>query len=217
MDSILTDSIKTLELDTSLDEHDVITSSVSSGFLNLVSNISDTSKPQLALSIRSHKLWCQARALLAPVLSGYQDVSIQNDSLFFKPSLQPFRFWSSTPLANITLTSANRKADQSHIRICRLVLVLLLMPLLTTLSNLLSHLRVALVDTLSSLPDSEGGIIPVSEVRELLLKVHNILDNAVSKQVGNSTHILAHVFNSFSRQHWESGLHSSLFFTVSGM
>ena len=31
--SILTDSLKTLELDTSLDEPDVITSSVSSGFL----------------------------------------------------------------------------------------------------------------------------------------------------------------------------------------
>ena len=62
----------------------------------------------------------------------------------------------------------------------RLVLVLLLMPLLYT-EQLISHLRLALVDTLSSLPNSEGGVIPVSKVHELLLKVHDILDNAVSK------------------------------------
>ena len=66
LDSILTDSIKTLELDTSLDEPDV-TSSVSSWFLSSISTISDTSNPQLAPSIRSHKLWCQAKALLLPV------------------------------------------------------------------------------------------------------------------------------------------------------
>ena len=47
--------------------------------------------------------------------------------------------------------------------------------------QLISLFRVALVDTLSSLPDSEGGIIPVSEVHELLLKVQDILDNAVAK------------------------------------
>ena len=67
LDSILTDSIETPELDTSLDEPDAITSSVFSGFFDSASNISDTSKLQLAPSIRFHKLWCQARALLAPV------------------------------------------------------------------------------------------------------------------------------------------------------
>ena len=51
LDSILTDSLETLELDTSLDEPDVITSSVSSGFLCSVSTLSDNSKPQLAPSI----------------------------------------------------------------------------------------------------------------------------------------------------------------------
>ena len=68
LDFILTDSLITPELDTSLDEPDAITSSlVSSGFLHLVSTLSDNSKPQLAPSIQTHKLWCQARALLAPV------------------------------------------------------------------------------------------------------------------------------------------------------
>ena len=75
LDSILTDSPDTLELDTSLDEPDVITSSVSSAFLHSVSTLSDNSKPQLAPSIRTHELWCQAMALLAP-MPGYQDVSI---------------------------------------------------------------------------------------------------------------------------------------------
>ena len=45
----------------------------------------------------------------------------------------------------------------------------------------MSCLRVALVDTLSLLPDAEGGVIPVSEVHELLLKGHDILDRAVLK------------------------------------
>ena len=51
LDSILIDSLETLELDTSLDEPDVITSSVSSGFLPMVSILSDNSKLQLAPSI----------------------------------------------------------------------------------------------------------------------------------------------------------------------
>ena len=51
LDSILTVSLETLELETSLDEPDIITSSVSSGFLYLVSTLSDNSKLQLAPSI----------------------------------------------------------------------------------------------------------------------------------------------------------------------
>ena len=57
LDSILTDSLQTLELDTSLEEPDVIISSFSSGFLCLVSTLSDNSKPQLAPSIHTCKLW----------------------------------------------------------------------------------------------------------------------------------------------------------------
>ena len=54
LDSILSNSLETPELNTSLDEPDAITSSVSSGFLCSASNFSDTSKPQLASSISSH-------------------------------------------------------------------------------------------------------------------------------------------------------------------
>ena len=59
------------------------------------------------------------------------------------------------------------------------------------MEQLISGIRVALVDTFSSLPGSEGGVIPVSELHELLTKVHDILDNAVSKWVGNSALISA--------------------------
>ena len=67
LNSILTDCTKTPGLGASFDEPDVMTSSVSSGFLSLVYTISDNSKLQLALSIKSHKLWCQALALLLPI------------------------------------------------------------------------------------------------------------------------------------------------------
>ena len=43
----------------------------------------------------------------------------------------------------------------------------------------------------------------MSEVHELLLWIHGILDKVVSKRVGNSACILAHLLNSVSRQHCE--------------
>ena len=43
----------------------------------------------------------------------------------------------------------------------------------------------------------------MSKVCELLLMFHDILDNGLSKQVGNSACILAHVFNSASRKDYE--------------
>ena len=49
----------------------------------------------------------------------------------------------------------------------------------------------------------DGGVIAVSEVHELLQKSHDILSNAVSKQIGNTTCILAYLFNSASRQYCE--------------
>ena len=177
LDSIPTNSIETPEFDACLDDPDAVPSSVSSEFLYSVSTLSDNSKPRLAPSLRSHKLWCQARALLAPV-SLATKMSASKLICYFYSHPVAFRFQSST-LDNITLTSANRKADQS------------LSDLQTTVGaaahatldteELLYHIRVALLDTPSSLLDSEEGIIPVSKVGELLLKAHDILDNAVSK------------------------------------
>ena len=60
--------------------------------------------------------------------------------------------------------------------------------------ELISHTRTALVDTIASLQDSDGGVIPVLEVHELLTKIHDILDNGMLKQVGDAACILAYLF-----------------------
>ena len=52
----------------SLDETDAMLYSVSSGFLHLVSTVSDASRLQLSPSIKFHKLQCQVRVLLLSVL-----------------------------------------------------------------------------------------------------------------------------------------------------
>ena len=110
--SILTDFLETPELDTSLDEPDAITSSVSFGFLCLVSTLSDNSELQLAPSIRSHKLWCQSRTLLAP-MSVATKMPVSKLIHYFYSHPTTFGFLSSMPPDNITFTSANRKADQN--------------------------------------------------------------------------------------------------------
>ena len=109
-DSVLTNSLETPELDDSLDAPDAIPSSISSWFLCSVSTLPDNSKPQLAPSIRHCKLWCQARALLAPVPLA---TKVSASKLIHYSSSHPaaFRFQSLTLSHNITFTSANRKAD----------------------------------------------------------------------------------------------------------
>ena len=219
LDSILNDSLETPGLDASLDEPDAITSSVSCWFLCFISTLSDNPKLQLAPSITSHKLWCQVTALLAPVSLATKMLASQLIHIhYFSSHPAAFGFQSFTPPDNITLTSVNRKADQNLSDLQTGVGAAAYATLDT--EQLMSCLGVALVDTLSSLPDSEDGIILVSEVCNLLLKVHDILDNAVSKWVGNSAHILAHdhmILILFPGSVMRSGLHTYLFFTVSRM
>ena len=165
----------------------------------MVSTISDNSKLQLAPSICTHKLWCQARALLAPV-SLATKMSVSKLIRYFSSHPAAFGFWASTPPDNISLNLANRKVDQS-LSGFQTGLGATAHATLDT-EQLISRLQVALVDTLSS-PEAEGDVIPMSEVHELLLQIHGILDKAVSKRVGNLARILAHLFNSVSRQHQE--------------
>ena len=120
---------------------------------------------------------------------------------YFSSHPAAFGFVASTPPDNISLNSANKKADQSLSDFQTGIGAAAHATIDT--EQLISFLQVALVDTLSSLPKDGGDVIPVSEVHELLLWIHGILDKAVSKQVGNSAHILAHLFNSVSRQHRE--------------
>ena len=98
---------------------------------------------------------------------------------YFSSHPAAFGFWASTLPDNISLDSANRKVDQSFSDFQTGVGVAAHATLDT--EQLISHLQVALVDTLSSLPEAEGDVIPVSEVHELLLRIHGILDKAVSK------------------------------------
>ena len=136
LDSFVTDSIKTPELDTSLDVPDAVTSSMSSGFLHLVGTISDASKLQLAPSSRSHKLWCQARALLAPVPLATK-MPASKLIHYFPSHPAAFGFMSSTPPDNITLTPATGRLVRVYQNF-RLALVLLLMPLLIQSSSFLA-------------------------------------------------------------------------------
>ena len=57
------------------------------------------------------------------------------------------------------------------------------------------HTRTAVVDTIASLHDSDREV-----VLELVTKIHDILDNAVSKHVRNTACILASLFDSAFRQ-----------------
>ena len=77
------------------------------------------------------------------------------------------------------MNSANRKADQSPSDFQTGVGAAAHATLDT--EHLISCFWVALVDTLSSLPDVKGGVIPVSERCELLFQIYDILDKAVSK------------------------------------
>ena len=48
----------------------------------------------------------------------------------------------------------------------------------------ISHAIAPLIDTIASLQGSDGEFISVSKVHELYTTVHDIVDNALSKQVG---------------------------------
>ena len=196
LESILADSIEKLELDASLDEPDAITSSLFSGFstqlilfliplncsLLLVSGLENYGTrlgPFLQLC-----LWlprCQHFNWFATSLA----------------TLQPFHFC----LLHHLITSPCILPIGRLIRVYqdfRLASVLLLLPLLTWSSSFLASELPSLI--LFPLPDSEQGVILVSEVHELLTKVHDILDNVVSKWDGNVAHILVHFLKSASRQ-----------------
>ena len=98
---------------------------------------------------------------------------------YFSSHPVAFGFWASTPSDNISLNSTNRKADQSLSNFQTGVGATAHATL--DIEQLISHLQVALVDTLSSLPEAEGDVLPMSEVCELLLRIHGILDKAVFK------------------------------------
>ena len=111
LDFILIDSFETPELDTSLDEPDAITSSVPSGCFHLVSTILILSNCSLPLALGLTNCGARLGCLfpLCLLLTRFQHLN------WFTTSSHPaaFGFLPSTPPDNITLPTANRKADQS--------------------------------------------------------------------------------------------------------
>ena len=81
------------------------------GFLYSVSTLSDNSKQQLASSCKSHKLWCQAMALLLPVAL-LSKMPIFKLIHYFSSLQSTLGFWASCVLDNVTLNAAY-KTDQS--------------------------------------------------------------------------------------------------------
>ena len=61
---------------------------------------------------------------------------------------------------------------------------------------------------------SDGEVIAASEENKLLTRIHDILESVVSKQVGNTTHILAYPFNYASRHCHEVWASQFPFFTL---
>ena len=90
---------------------------------------------------------------------------------------------------NITLNSINKRIDQS-LSDFEIGIGATAHATLDT-EQFISHTRTALVDTIASLQGSGCGVIVASKVGELLIKIHDILENALSKWVGNMFHIMA--------------------------
>ena len=118
---------------------------------------------------------------------------------YFSGHPAAFGFWGSLPPNNITLNPANKRTDQA-ISDFQTGIGTAAYATLDT-EQLISHIRTTLVDTTASLPGSNSGINTASEVHELLIKIHDILDSAMSKQVCNTTHMLVYLFNYVSSQH----------------
>ena len=80
--------------------------------------------------------------------------------------------------------------------------------------QLIFYTRAAHFDNITSLQGFHGWVIPVSEVAELLTKIHYTLDNDISKWIGNMVCILAYALILLLGSVMKSGLCSSTFFTI---
>ena len=94
-------------------------------------------------------------------------------------------------LDNITLDPANKMNDQT-LHDFKAGIGAAAHATLDT-EQLISHTRTVLVHKIASLQGSDGGVTAASEVHELLTKIHNILDSAVSKHFGNKAPLLAYL------------------------
>ena len=194
---ILMDSIDTPELEVSFDEADVMPSSVSSGYLCLVSTHYDNSRLQLAPNIKCYTLWCQAKSLLLPVP---QVGKISASKLIYHFSCHPavFGFQDSLPPDSITL-------------IC----LLLRLHRVQWLIQLLTY------GILFSYQGCSCWYYHLSTMfwwrsyynlrSAWITRIHDILDSAVSKQVGDKLVFSISFYFCFQAVLWNLGFTVSLF------
>ena len=97
--------------------------------------------------------------------------------------------FSSTPLYNIVLNDFNKKADQSPLNLPTSIGASSHSTL--EMEKLMSHMKIAIMDVITILWDSDEEVVPDSEIHDLLCKIHDILDKAVSMHVYNAAQILA--------------------------
>ena len=136
------------------------------------------------------------RALLAPVSLATQ-TSASKLICYFSSHPAAFGFWASTPPDNISLEFCQQESS-SVSQIFRLVLGPLLMVLLTQSNSFLAS-GLPLLILFPHCPRLREMLYLCLKCGELILRIHDILDKAISKWVGNSACILAHLFNSVSR------------------
>ena len=178
------------EINGSFDEANVMPFLALLGVLHSFNTILDNSRLQLAPSIKSCNLWCQTRTLLLPVAQAGKMSATMLISHFSSHSAA-FGFWSSLPYDNITLNPASKRTGQSLSDFQTGIGTSAYATLET--QHLISDTRAALVDT--SVHGSDGRLIAASGVHLLLIRIHFILDSALSKLAANTANILAYLFN----------------------
>ena len=206
LDSILTDSIKMLELDASFVEPGGVPSPVSWGYLHSFFTISDTSKLQLAPGIKSHKLWCQARALLLPVpVAGKMSSKL---IWYFSSHPAAFGFWSSPPDKLHSESSQQEDGLESVWFLdwhwCGCLCHFWHRAAYFSYQNSSCWYHCLFSGFWRSANSSPGNT--------WIIMIHDILDSVVSKLVGNAAHIWCLFLILLPGSIVKSGLHTVLFF-----
>ena len=97
---------------------------------------------------------------------------------YFSTYTAAFGFLASLPPDNFILTPASMRVDQSLSDIQTGIDVAAHATL--DAEQLISHTRASMVDTFTFLWGLKGGVNMTSEGHELLTKIHDVLDNALS-------------------------------------
>ena len=116
-------------------------------------------------------------------------MSASNLNHYFSGHPAVFSFWATLPLDNITLNPANKTIDQSLSDFQAGIGAAAHATL--DAEQFISGTRTVLVDTVVTVQGSGDDVIAALEVHEILSKIPDIMDNAMSKWIGNMACIFA--------------------------